>query len=74
MIDGDIDYGSKGNESACALYGGDEIEIEIESACARDGDGRIGIESACALDIRIFYGPPDSSSQRGLVLKNKTIS
>ena len=53
-----FDDGGKG-KSACAHYGG-----EIEG---------IGIESACALDIRIFCGPPDSSSQRGLVLKIKQL-
>jgi hypothetical protein len=29
---------------------------------------RFGIESACALDIHMFYGPPDSSLRSGPVL------
>jgi hypothetical protein len=67
-----------GNESACARDDDGRNESARardddggnESARARDG-GRIGIESACALDIHIFYGPPDFSLQPGLVLKIK---
>ena len=80
-VDNGDDEG-KGNKSACARYG-HKIGIEgacardggrmgIVSACARDGKG-IGIESACALDIHTFYDPPDSSSQRELVLKIKQL-